>query len=96
MNAVLVFLRAALPWITVGLLYAVLFAIRGKRKKLEAQPAGYGAEGMGCGIRPAETDHARPGKARSFVWKAGVRPRRSPEKCSFAERAVQIGPEALQ
>ena len=50
MNAVLVFLHAALPWITVGLLYAVLFAIRGKRKKREEQPADYGAEGMSLGI----------------------------------------------
>ena len=53
MNAVLVFLRAALPWITVGLLYAVLFAIRGKRKKREEQPADYGAEASawGCASR---------------------------------------------
>ena len=50
MNAVLDFLRAALPWITIGLLYAVLFTIRAELKKREKQAADCGAEGMSLGI----------------------------------------------
>lgn len=50
MESVSVFLRAALPWVTVGLLYAVLFAIRAGMKRKEAQAADYGAEGMSLGI----------------------------------------------
>ena len=50
MNAVLDFLRAALPWITIGLLYAVLFTIRAELKNREKQVADCGAEGMSLGI----------------------------------------------
>ena len=50
MNAVFDFLRAALPWITVGLLLAVFFVkSAGKRKKKE-QKADYGTEGMCLGM----------------------------------------------
>lgn len=48
MENVFDFLRAALPWIAVGLLFAVLFA-RGAGKKKEEQTDDYGAEGMCLG-----------------------------------------------
>lgn len=50
MEGVIVFLRAALPWLTVGLLYAVLFTVRAGMKKKEAQAADCGAEGISLGI----------------------------------------------
>ena len=50
MESIIVFLRASLPWLTVALLYAVLFAIRSELKKKEAQAADYGAEGMSLGL----------------------------------------------
>ncbi|MGN0997218.1 MAG: hypothetical protein ACI4PG_09920 [Candidatus Ventricola sp.] len=50
MEGVIVFLRAALPWLSVGLLYAILFAIRAGMKKKEAQIADCSAEGMSLGI----------------------------------------------
>lgn len=50
MNAVFDFLRAALPWIAVGLLLAMLFA-RGAKKKMKESKAGdYGTEGMCLGM----------------------------------------------
>ncbi|MGN0314306.1 MAG: hypothetical protein ACI4EG_05900 [Fusicatenibacter sp.] len=48
MEEVLDFLRAALPWIAVGLLLAV-FAARGTSKKKE-QTGDYGTEGMCIGM----------------------------------------------
>lgn len=50
MDGIIVFLRATLPWLTIGLLYAVLFTVRSGLKKREAQVADYGAEGMSLGI----------------------------------------------
>lgn len=50
MEGVIMFLRAVLPWLTVGLLYAILFANRSGLKKKEAQVTDYGAEGMSLGI----------------------------------------------
>ena len=48
MENVFDFLRAALPWIAMGLLLAVFFA-RSARKEKE-QTANYAAEGMGLGM----------------------------------------------
>ena len=50
MNAVFDFLRAALPWITVGLLLAVFFARNARKKKNEEQTGDYGTEGMCLGM----------------------------------------------
>lgn len=50
MNAVFDFLRAALPWITVGLLLAVFFARNARKKKNEEQTGDYGTEGMCWGM----------------------------------------------
>ena len=50
MNAVFDFLRAALPWITVGLLLAVFFARNAGKKKNEEQTGDYGTEGMCWGM----------------------------------------------
>ncbi|MGM9579584.1 MAG: hypothetical protein ACI3VS_09405 [Evtepia sp.] len=50
MEPVFDFLRAALPWIVVGLTLAVLCA-RGARKRKTKEPAGdYGTEGMCLGM----------------------------------------------
>ena len=50
MEAVFDFLRAALPWVAIGLLLAV-FAARSARKKKEEQPQDdYGTEGMCLGM----------------------------------------------
>ena len=50
MENVIDFLRAALPWIAVGLLLAV-FAARGARKKNKKEQTGdYGTEGMCLGM----------------------------------------------
>lgn len=50
MNEVLDFLRAALPWIAIGLLLAV-FAARGAKKKNKKEQTGdYGTEGMCLGM----------------------------------------------
>ena len=50
MNAVFDFLRAALPWIAVGLLLAVFFARNARKKKNEEQTGDYGTEGMCWGM----------------------------------------------
>ena len=50
MNAVFDFLRAALPWITIGLLLAAFFVRSAGRKKKEEQTGDYGAEGMCLGM----------------------------------------------
>ena len=50
MAAVLDFLRAALPWIGIGLFLAVFFARSAKRKKDEEQKDDYGTEGMCLGM----------------------------------------------
>ena len=50
MNAVFDFLRAALPWIKVGLLLAVFFARNARKKKNEEQTGDYGTEGMCWGM----------------------------------------------
>lgn len=50
MENVLDFLRAALPWIAVGLLLAVLFARSARKKKKEEQTGDYGTEGMCLGM----------------------------------------------
>ena len=44
------FLRAALPWIAVGLLLAVFFAKNAGKKKKEKQSGDYGTEGMCLGM----------------------------------------------
>ena len=50
METIFGFLRAALPWIAVGLLLAVL-AVRGARKKKkDKKTSDYGAEGMCLGM----------------------------------------------
>ena len=46
MEKVLDFLRAALPWIAVGLLLAVFFARDTRKKKKDEQTGDYGTEGM--------------------------------------------------
>ena len=50
MEAVIRFLRAALPWIAMGLLLAVVFAQGVRKKKKKSCSADYAAEGMGCGM----------------------------------------------
>ena len=50
MENVFAFLRAALPWIAVGLLLAVFFARGTGKKKKEEQTGDYGAEGMCLGM----------------------------------------------
>ena len=49
MSAVMEFLRAALPWIAMGLLLAV-FAARGARSKKYDKAADFGTEGMCLGM----------------------------------------------
>ncbi|MGM9548444.1 MAG: hypothetical protein ACI3V5_01160 [Faecousia sp.] len=50
MEAVFDFLLAALPWIAVGLLLAVLCARGARKKKKEEQTSDYGTEGMCLGM----------------------------------------------
>ena len=50
MEAVLDFLRAALPWIVVGLTLAVFFAKNAGKKKKKENTDNYGAEGMSLGM----------------------------------------------
>ena len=50
MGGVFNFLQAALPWIAIGLLLAVLFARSAERKKKEDQSNAYGTEGMCLGM----------------------------------------------
>ena len=49
MHDVFAFLRAALPWVAIGLLLAV-FAARSAGKKKEKQDDNYGTEGMCLGM----------------------------------------------
>ena len=49
MYDVFAFLRAALPWVAIGLLLAV-FAARSAGKKKEKQDDNYGTEGMCLGM----------------------------------------------
>ena len=50
MEDVIDFLRAALPWIAVGLLLAVFFAKSAGEEKEEEQPGNYGTTGMCLGM----------------------------------------------
>ena len=50
MAAVLDFLRAALPWIVMGLLLAVFFASSAGKEKKEETPDNYGTTGMCLGM----------------------------------------------
>ena len=50
MENVFDFLRAALPWIAMGLLLAVYFVRSAGKKKEEDRSADYAAEGMGLGM----------------------------------------------
>ena len=50
MEAVIDFLRAALPWIAVGLLLAVFFAKNAGKEKKEETPDNYGTTGMCLGM----------------------------------------------
>ena len=50
MEAVLDFLRAALPWIVMGLLLAVFFARSSGKEKKEETPDNYGTTGMCLGM----------------------------------------------
>ena len=50
MEAIIDFIRAALPWIIMGLLLAVYFARCAGKKKKEEQTGDYGAEGMCLGM----------------------------------------------
>ena len=50
MGGVFNFLQAALPWIAIGLLLAVLFARSAGKKKKEEQSDDYGTEGMCLGM----------------------------------------------
>ena len=50
MEKVFDFIRAALPWIVMGLLLAVYFARCAGKKKKEEQTGDYGAEGMCLGM----------------------------------------------
>ena len=50
MDNVLAFLRAALPWVVMGLLLAVFFARNTGSKKKEKESDDYGTEGMCLGM----------------------------------------------
>ena len=50
MEVIIDFIRAALPWIVMGLLLAVYFARCAGKKKKEEQTGDYGAEGMCLGM----------------------------------------------
>ena len=51
MNAILDFIRAAAPWVAMGLLLIILFARNeAKKKNEEAQASNYGMEGMCLGM----------------------------------------------
>lgn len=50
MEAVFEFIRAALPWVAVGLLLAVFFVRKTTGKKKEEQREDYGTEGMCIGM----------------------------------------------
>ena len=50
MEAVFDFLRAALPWVAMGLLLAVLFARSAGKEKKEETPDNYGTTGMCLGM----------------------------------------------
>ena len=50
MEAIIDFLRAALPWIVIGLLLAVYFARSAGKEKKEEQPDNYGTTGMCLGM----------------------------------------------
>ena len=50
MKAVFDFLRAALPWVAMGLLLAVFAARSAGRKKKEKESDNYGTEGMCLGM----------------------------------------------
>ena len=50
MENVFDFLRAAMPWIVIGLLLAVFFARKGKKKGGTTQEADYGLLGMCLGM----------------------------------------------
>lgn len=50
MEEIFDFLRAALPWIAMGLLLAVFFAQRAQKKEKKSGSDDYAAEGMGFGM----------------------------------------------
>lgn len=50
MVTVAAFLKAALPWIVVGLVLAVFLAGSGKKKKADGKTDSYGTEGMCLGM----------------------------------------------
>ena len=50
MNSFFEFMRAALPWIAMGLLLAVFFARGAHRKKDKEKKENYGSEGMALGM----------------------------------------------
>ncbi len=50
MNNFFEFMRAALPWIALGLLLAVLFARSANRKNDREKKENYGSEGMALGM----------------------------------------------
>ncbi len=50
MNSVYGFAGAALPWIAIGLLWAVYFAITAKRKKTQKKEEDNSSEGMYIGM----------------------------------------------
>ena len=50
MENVFDFLRAAMPWIVIGLLLAVFFARKGKKKRGKTQENDYGLLGMCLGM----------------------------------------------
>ena len=50
MENVLVFIHAALPWITIGLLLAVFFAREAHKEEESETNDNYGAEGMCLGM----------------------------------------------
>ena len=50
MEAIIDFIRAALPWVAMGLLLAVFAARSAGRKKKEKEIDNYGTEGMCLGM----------------------------------------------
>ena len=50
MKDIAAFLSAALPWICIGLLLAILFAQIARKKKDDKKKENYGTEGMALGM----------------------------------------------
>ena len=50
MTEIMDFLSAALPWVSIGLLFAIFFAQSARKKKGNKKNETYGTEGMALGM----------------------------------------------